>query len=277
MNAKLHALRTVLNLARANKTARRASLIGGVICTLAITSCMSVDRTVMVPPTIAGATYVGSEECAACHEDVMKDFPTASHARLAMNGDKGLDMGCESCHGPGSLHVEQGGAQVVSNIVNPGRSSETCYQCHLDKRGEFSLASSHPVKDGRLTCTDCHNPHKGGAVMGGGKELHEANETCFQCHAAQKGPFVFPHQGLRDGCLACHEVHGSVNAKLLKVRNNNLCLQCHLADDLGVSATGATTLTVIEDHASRLNRGTCWVAGCHEAVHGSNASKALRY
>ena len=32
-----------------------------------------------------------------------------------------------------------------------------------------------------------------------------------------------------------------------------------------------------EDHRTRLQSGTCWVAGCHEAVHGSHVSKPLRY
>jgi hypothetical protein len=36
-------------------------------------------------------------------------------------------------------------------------------------------------------------------------------------------------------------------------------------------------VTGSEDHRTRLQNGTCWSAGCHEDVHGSNASKAMRY
>jgi hypothetical protein len=34
---------------------------------------------------------------------------------------------------------------------------------------------------------------------------------------------------------------------------------------------GATT------HTAYLSRGTCWSAGCHTAVHGSNVDAKLRY
>jgi hypothetical protein len=31
------------------------------------------------------------------------------------------------------------------------------------------------------------------------------------------------------------------------------------------------------DHAGFVSRGTCWSAGCHEAVHGSQIGSSLRY
>jgi hypothetical protein len=31
------------------------------------------------------------------------------------------------------------------------------------------------------------------------------------------------------------------------------------------------------DHTLRLQQGTCWTAGCHEAIHGSRVSSALRF
>jgi hypothetical protein len=68
------------------------------------------------------------------------------------------DIGCESCHGPGSLHAKAGGGR--DNIVNPNSSPETCFQCHLDKRGEFSLRNAHPVLSGKMSCSDCHDRTK---------------------------------------------------------------------------------------------------------------------
>ena len=53
-----------------------------------------------------------------------------------------MNTGCETCHGPGSLHVQSGGG--AGTIVNPRKSPETCFQCHLDKRGEFSLPHTPP-------------------------------------------------------------------------------------------------------------------------------------
>jgi predicted CXXCH cytochrome family protein len=233
-------------------------------------SCVSVNRTAVVPPKVPGATFAGAKECIDCHAEQTSHFATATHARLALSDPKAGDVGCEACHGPSSIHVKSGGAR--GTIINPRKSPETCFQCHLDKRGEMNLPHSHPVLAGKVSCGDCHDPHKGDAIKGGGINLATANETCTTCHTAQKGPFVFEHNAMREGCTACHNPHGSVNAKMLVARDDNLCLRCHLE----VAGKGQIVVGG-EDHASRLKRGTCWSAGCHEAVHGSNVSNALRY
>ncbi|WP_269524999.1 cytochrome c3 family protein [Coraliomargarita parva] len=252
---------------------KKLLLGGGIALSILITSCMTMNGPVMnIPNSVPGATFVGSEECSLCHDNVTGNFHSASHARLGLRSEEGLDLSCEACHGPGSLHAENGG-EIPGQIVNPGKNPESCFQCHLDKRGEFHLPSAHPVLEGKISCTDCHNPHEGPAVMGGGTALMSENQTCFQCHDAQKGPHVFEHEALRDGCTTCHTVHGSVNAKLLKVRNANLCLQCHMLEP----ASGGSVLIGGREHSSFLGRGTCWSAGCHEAIHGSNINSHLRY
>ena len=181
------------------------------------------------------------------------------------------ETGCESCHGPGSLHVQSGGSPL--KIVNPGRSSNVCFECHLDKQGEFRLEHSHPVIDGKVSCTDCHDPHKGPAVAFGGMNLQSINDNCYECHSAQRGPYVFEHEAAREGCTVCHSPHGSVNAKMLKSRNATLCLQCHFQEQ---TADGAIQIGG-RDHRNFLPRGTCWTAGCHEAVHGSHVNSSLRF
>src|SRR5215831_10631687 len=105
-------------------------------------SCGTVTRTILAPPQIPGATFVGSASCEQCHEDIVKNFRTATHARLKAPGDNTANVGCESCHGPGSLHNESGGRR--GTIINPHKSPETCFACHLDKQGQFHLASHHP-------------------------------------------------------------------------------------------------------------------------------------
>lgn len=243
-------------------------------------SCTVADRTVVPPGRIAGASFVGAAECAQCHEETVRGFDHATHARLVVQGETAKGLGCESCHGPGSKHVQSGGAR--GTIINPGRSPETCFQCHLDKRGEFSLPHAHPVLAGKMSCTECHDPHRGNAVRGRGASLEGENETCTECHTAQKGPFVFEHNALREGCTACHNPHGTVNQKMLLERDANLCLKCHLEHPATV---GDGSIVAGENHAgisggvpntSRLNRGTCWSSGCHEGVHGSNINSHLR-
>ena len=48
--------------------------------------------------------YVGSEECADCHEDQYDDYRASVHFQTE-SGDWPA-TGCESCHGPGLAHVE---------------------------------------------------------------------------------------------------------------------------------------------------------------------------
>lgn len=232
-------------------------------------SCAGVQRTVVAPPSIPGAEFVGMQECAQCHEELVRDFRTADHARLVAKGPNAIHTGCESCHGAGSLHSQAGGGR--HNIINPKESAEVCFQCHLDKRGEFNLPHRHPLGRGRVTCSNCHDPHMGQEFVRGGITVE--NDTCGQCHTAQRGPFVFEHEAVREGCTVCHTPHGSVNDKMLLQRNANLCLKCHMQQQTqpGRIVIGG------RDHTGFLSRGTCWSAGCHEAVHGSHISSSLRF
>ena len=244
---------------------------------LLLISCVAVNRTMMVPPQIAGAEFVGTKACTECHEDHTADFDGATHARLNLSEGKVGDTGCESCHGPGSVHVKSGGSR--GTIVNPRKSPETCFQCHLDKRAQFSLPNSHQVLNGKMSCADCHDPHKGNAIVGTGVDLEGMNATCTKCHTQQKGPFVYEHAAMREGCVACHNPHGTVNAKMLVARDANLCLRCHLeASDAGSSGqiNANAIRRTAENHNSRLMQGTCWSASCHEQPHGSNASYHFR-
>jgi predicted CXXCH cytochrome family protein len=229
------------------------------------------NRTVLVVPHVPGAAVVGDKACKECHAEKVERFANASHAKLAFADPKLGTTGCEACHGAGSLHVKDGGKKTT--IINAKKVSESCFECHIEKRGEFSLANSHAVLSGKMSCGDCHDPHEGNAIKGAGASIEAASETCTKCHTAQKGPFVFAHNAMKEGCIACHSPHGSVNSKMLVARDANLCLRCHLqtTDKNGTIFAGG------EDHRTRLQNGTCWSAGCHEAVHGSNASKPLRY
>ena len=69
-----------------------------------------------MPPHVAGATFSGSESCEECHQKITQDFHTATHALMRAPGINATEVGCESCHGPGSLHKESGGAHHT--IVN---------------------------------------------------------------------------------------------------------------------------------------------------------------
>jgi len=250
--------------------------VGLTACVMALLISCSTTTTVVAPLEIPGAHFVGNRACADCHAGIVRKFPASPHARLqpsqpAMAGQSG----CESCHGPGSKHIESGG--LPKFIINPGQSPESCFQCHLDVRGEFSLPQHHPLIEGRMHCGDCHDPHGSDIFKpAGGLAMARQNESCAQCHRAQTRPFVFEHEALREGCTACHNPHGSINRKLLAVSDPNLCLRCH-AQVQGPTVPAGHVYIGNTDHTPFLQVGTCWTSGCHTAIHGSNVDPRLRY
>jgi predicted CXXCH cytochrome family protein len=244
----------------------------GVVAPL-LNSCSTTPGEVVVPLEIPGAHYVGNQACLDCHAEIVREFRASPHARVhfedaAMAGD----TGCESCHGPGSKHIESGGNAQF--IINPGNDPASCFQCHLDVQAEFNLPQHHPVIEGHMNCVQCHDPHGGDILKPkGGLAMARQNESCAQCHREQTRPFVFEHEALREGCTVCHNPHGSINEKMLNESDPNLCLRCHAQ----VQEPGGDIFIGNTDHTPLLQMGTCWTAGCHTAIHGSNVDPRLRY
>jgi predicted CXXCH cytochrome family protein len=256
------------------------SFTAGALMAFALSSCSTIERTVVETPMIEGATFTGNKSCYECHTNYTRSFPSSAHARVHV-GDAALkgQVGCEACHGPGSKHIASGGGRGRF-IVNPGKDSTACLNCHLQTHAEFQLPQHHPVLEGKLNCVQCHDPH-GSDIMkasGTGLAMARLNESCAPCHREQARPRVYEHAAMREGCTACHVPHGSINAKMLVERDNNLCLKCH-AQVQGPGVAAGQVVIGNVNHSSRgfLNRGTCWSAGCHSAVHGSNVSPNLYY
>ncbi len=244
---------------------------------LLLNSCSTFDQTSVSPPGIEGATFVGDKVCQDCHANITRAFAASTHARLRLEtGTGAAASSCESCHGPASKHVAAGGAGRDKLIVNPGKDPQACFQCHMDVNAQFHLPQHHPLIEGKMNCVQCHDPH-GMDIRkpAGGLASARLNETCATCHREQTRPFVFEHAAMREGCTACHDPHGSINAKMLTVRDANLCLRCHTQ----VQMPGATSTFYIGkvDHSGYLRYGTCWTAGCHASVHGSNTQPYYFY
>jgi predicted CXXCH cytochrome family protein len=249
------------------------AIMGGLA--LLVESCSSVSGTVMAPTEIPGAHYVGNGACLDCHAEYVRKFAASPHARIRFQKIAAGDQaGCESCHGPGSKHVESAEHKF---ILNPGKNPASCFQCHLEAQAEFNLPQHHPVSEGKMNCVQCHDPH-GMDIMkpAGGLAMARLNQSCAQCHREQTRPVVFEHEAMREGCTTCHNPHGSVNRKMLTQADANLCLRCHAQNQTFFAGTGTIAIGAV-DHTTFLNRATCWAAGCHTAVHGSNVDPRLRY
>jgi len=190
---------------------------------------------------------------------------------------------CLQCHEKGdrtlwrgSTHENRGVActscHTVMRNVTPKfqlaklTETDTCFQCHKDKRAQIWRSSHMPVREGKLTCSTCHSPH--GSF--GESLLKEAtvNDNCYKCHAEKRGPFLWEHAPVRENCLNCHDPHGSINDFLLKISRPRLCQQCH------ANLTGHPGNPRNPSSVYAFNR-EC--QNCHSQHHGSNSPSGSRF
>lgn len=110
-------------LLRGRRGRSLALAAGVVVLLLAVISCSTVNNEVVMLPDVPGAKYIGSSECEQCHEEIYRGFRTADHSRLIAAGTNSMNVGCESCHGPCSLHSdsEKPCRLTVSPPVVPNR------------------------------------------------------------------------------------------------------------------------------------------------------------
>jgi len=211
------------------------------------------------------AKYVGSETCKTCHEDVYeKQFESTPHFKTTLKDGRG----CESCHGPGSAHVDGGGD--VSKIIrfkglSRQEASTRCLSCHGEAHAQSRFAeSAHAGSD--VGCLDCHSPHH--ATEPQHLLVKSQPQLCYGCHTSAKADFAKPyHHRVEEGlvqCSDCHNVHGS--ATLRQVRNlpsgDFTCYRCH-ADKQG---------PFVYEHVPVKTEGC---SSCH-TPHGSTNPRLLR-
>ena len=253
------------------------ALVVGAGAALFLISCSSMaNRSIVAPLEIPGAHFVGSQVCFQCHTQITRAFPASPHAHLVVeNATLPGGTGCESCHGPGSLHVEAGGGARF--IINPHKEPDACFRCHLQTHAEFQLPVHHPVIEGHMNCVQCHDPHGGDILKpAGGLAMARQNGSCAECHREQTRPFAFEHPAMREGCATCHNPHGSINRAMLTQADPNLCLRCH-AQTQGPGVPPGQFFIGQTRHDTFLQMGSCWAAGCHTAIHGSDVDPRLRY
>jgi DmsE family decaheme c-type cytochrome len=222
-------------------------------------------------PVIPGATYVGADTCKGCHEDQFKKLDATLHSRvLGANARTPLQGHvCESCHGPGSKHLED--QANPANIVRFGPKSAQspevqeaqCMQCHQRGKRMFWQGSQHEGRD--VSCFTCHSV-KSPQSTSGQLKTRDQLSLCRQCHAVSVAQqWNWSHMPVREGklqCNACHNVHGTVTEKLIIDNSiNENCYRCHL-DKRG---------PFLWEHAPV--RESCM--NCHKP-HGSNNIRLLR-
>ena len=142
------------------------------------------------------------------------------------------NVGCESCHGPGSIHAAQ---PSRANIFNPSQagafaSTDTCVQCHSQGQPRNGLidgkAYDWPVGYHvglRLQDYWKLEPH----TLGETTFTHFADGTAHK-NRMQGNDFVQSVMYRRGvTCASCHDAHGTDNYAQLRKPAATICLDCH--------------------------------------------------
>lgn len=160
--------------------------------------------------------------CADCHStNLQKNFDVASLTYHTTFSE--IDVSCEACHGPGSLHVELASAPslfwdrergyALAKLKSTSNHAEiqACAHCHSRRRvvhGDYTAGCNYYdyFSNELLTATSYHAD---------GQILDEVYEF---------GSFVqskMYHKGIR--CTDCHDPHTA----RLKHDGNKVCTSCH--------------------------------------------------
>ena len=195
--------------------------------------------------------------CVACHSGQAQ--PVADRDGLYRDPPfKELGIGCENCHGPGQLHVEERakGTPVSGNvdrtIVNPVKlpgwlADNICMNCHQAGDSKvlqpgktlFDFRPGTPLKD---TLAILAIPPRRGAPPSDPLLQHYWSMILSQCYRSSAG---------RMSCITCHDPHRqptSTAASYYRAR----CLTCH---------TEASCRVPLKARLAKSAPDDC--AGCH--------------
>jgi DmsE family decaheme c-type cytochrome len=147
-----------------------------------------------------------ADVCFACHTE--QRMQANRQSRHPVREGK---VACSDCH---NAHGSAGEKSLVRDSVN-----ETCYTCHMEKRGPF-VRTHQPVQE---NCALCHNPH--GSVNDNLLKIR-APFLCQQCHEPTShrgnvagltgtgGTSAGAGITLARACMNCHtNIHGSNNPR----------------------------------------------------------------
>ncbi|MCB1684101.1 MAG: tetratricopeptide repeat protein [Pseudomonadales bacterium] len=225
-------------------------------------------------------------QCADCHSTaVQKNYDP--EARAYSTSFEVEDVGCEACHGAGSLHAATPQAYPLSGLDRQDEQINVCAPCH-SRRSQLAEGFT-PATD----FFDHYAPsllraglyHVDGQILDEVYEygsflqspMHRAGVQCSHCHEPHSGKLRFPGNAV---CTQCHQSSGNEQFQTLtKKIYDDPSHHFHETDSAGARCVSChmpavTYMGVDErrDHSFRRPRpdlaGTLGVpdvcTGCHE-------------
>jgi cytochrome b subunit of formate dehydrogenase/uncharacterized protein with PIN domain len=199
------------------------------------------------------ATVAARVDCSVCHAQVVDQYRTSTHGKLAAKGSPDAP-GCRDCHGS---HGILGKAESNSPIY-PRNIPNLCGQCHLKghkaavrytgvdtaavERYTESIHGKGLLESGltvTATCANCHTAHGELPASDAASTVNPANlaRTCSQCHRgiyevfenSIHSPRVSKSESKLPTCDDCHTAHSirRTDADDFKLTIMTQCGKCH--------------------------------------------------
>ena len=195
-----------------------AIVLLAIVCWPKVTHSQEAVRKPTRTPTY---TKEGTESCLRCHSgEKMRAVAASPHGNADIQGSPETVHGCESCHGPGSIHVSRAhGGRGFPPLTRFGRGEQyppreeqlhACLSCHGEgsenRQPIVFFGSAHDRNN--INCSTCHSAH----VESDPIALRETQlTTCGRCHRRH----IREHPRFEEksidfdalSCSACHDAH----------------------------------------------------------------------
>lgn len=233
-----------------SKSLKYSALLAACLGVAALAGCGSSNK--------SGSTHlttVGDTACVQCHSAVTDSITGESIIAQYQRSPHNVEaVGCEGCHGAGSLHNGVGPIQYPLVGATGAEVAARCVTCHTDSTAASWTGSKHDDMGTHLSavCYRCHS-HEGAVLSNVNGYTgdyafltNDANKPVLNVDSSTFTPQI--------KCATCHEHGGNLRAVSGWDPNGNLvtdqydlCTSCH-GLTTGGTANPATPPTTPVEH-----------------------------